>query len=70
MGITFYESEIWGAMFEVSTGTWKAGSIYLFPVFLEFCQLILGYPQLSSHVSDLRQSQEFGKALRQTLSEL
>ena len=64
------ESELRRAMFEVSIGNWKAGSMYLFPVFLEFCQLIPASPQLASHVSDLRQSQEFGKALRQTLSEL
>ena len=64
------ESERRRAMFEVSIGNQKAGSIYLFPVFLEFCQLIPGSPQLSSHFSDLRQRRKFGKALRQSLSEL
>ena len=64
------EYELRRVMFEVSIGNQKSGSIYLFPAFLEFCQLISGSPQLSSHFSDLRQRRKFGKVLRQSLSEL
>ena len=39
------ESELRRAMFEVSIGNWKAGSMYLFPVFVDFFQLIPASPQ-------------------------
>ena len=64
------EYELRRAMFEVSIGNQKSGSIYLFPVLLKVCQLIPGSPQLSSHFPDLRQRWKFGKVLRQSLSEL